>query len=99
MNWRVGAETAIPVVNAFFRVGYASLPDPYTGYIYQDDLQKTEVSEKNRRDFLTFGAGFLLDPSMMLDAAFVHGFWSSVETPRTDESTRNKFSLSFSYRM
>jgi long-subunit fatty acid transport protein len=99
LNWRIGAETAVPVVNAFFRAGYASLPDPYTGYIYLNDLQKTEITEKNRRDFLTFGVGFLLDPSMMLDAAFIHGFWSSVETPRTDKSTRNKFFLTMSYRM
>lgn len=99
MNWRIGAETAVPVVNAFIRAGYASLPDPYTGYIYLNDRQKTDVSEKNRRDFLTLGVGFLLDPSMMLDAAFIHGFWSSVETPRTDESTRTKFFLTLSYRM
>ncbi|MFA6471906.1 MAG: outer membrane protein transport protein, partial [Candidatus Latescibacterota bacterium] len=47
MNWRVGAETAIPVVNAFFRAGYASMPDPYTGYVYLDNPAKTEITEKN----------------------------------------------------
>jgi long-subunit fatty acid transport protein len=99
MNWRIGAETAVPVVNAFFRIGYASIPDPYTGYVYRNDPAETRITEKNKRDFLSFGAGFLLDPSMMLDAAFVHGFWSSTETPRTDESTRNKFCLTLSYRM
>ncbi len=97
LNWRVGAELPVPVIQGFIRAGYASAPDPYTGYI--DTGGMVTVNELNRRDFITLGAGILLDPSMMLDVAFLHGFWSRESDPRTDESTRNKLFLTPSYRM
>lgn len=97
LNWRVGAEIPFPAIQGFLRAGYASAPDPYEGYI--DAAGMVTTSERNRRDFLTFGAGILLDPSMMLDVAFMHGFWSRETEPRTDESTRNKLFLTLSYRL
>ena len=97
MNWRIGAETIIPRVNVFLRAGYASSPDPYTGFIQRNQI--VSHTERNRKDFLTLGAGILLDPNMMLDISILHGFWSGEETPRTDESTRNKLFATLSYRM
>lgn len=97
LNWRIGAEAAIPSANAFLRCGYVSAPDPYIGYILRSTME--EVVERNRRDFITLGAGILLDPAIMLDISLVHGFWSSEETPRTDESTRNKLFATVSYRI
>ncbi len=97
MNWRIGAETVIPKANVFLRAGYSSTPDPYTGYI---QLRETVRNiDRNRRDFLTLGAGMLLDPNMMLDISLMHGFWSSEEAPRTDEATRDKLFVTLSYRL
>jgi len=96
-NWKIGAEAPIPYIPCFLRAGYASAPDPYKGYVYHSDAM--EIIELNRRDFITLGFGALLDPSMMLDVAFIHGFWSGEEFPRTDESTRNKLFVTLSYRM
>jgi long-subunit fatty acid transport protein len=97
MNWRVGAEVPVPFLRGFLRAGYASAPDPYQGYVYRADT--VEVAERNKKDFVTLGLGVLLDPSMMLDIALTRGFWSSEESPRTDESTRNKLFVTLSYRM
>ncbi|MHB9030753.1 MAG: OmpP1/FadL family transporter [Candidatus Latescibacterota bacterium] len=97
MSWRVGAEVPLPAFPGFLRAGYASAPDPYEGYVHRTDT--VGVAERNKRDFLTLGLGVLLDPSVMLDVALIHGFWSGEEAPRTDESTRNKVFVTFSYRM
>lgn len=98
-NWRIGCESVLPFLNTFIRAGYASVPDPYKGYVYKGDPQKTNIIQKNKKDYVTFGVGILLDQSMMLDLAFIHGYWKSVDTPRTDESTRNKLFISLSYRI
>jgi hypothetical protein len=97
MNWSIGAEVPLPYLPGFLRAGYVSSPDPYEGYVYRTET--IEVTEKNKRDFLTLGLGMLLDPSVMLDIALIHGFWSGEESPRTDESTRNKLFVTLSYRM
>ncbi len=96
-NWRLGAETAIPFLNLFLRAGYASMPDPYTGYILRSE--RVTVEDLNRRDFLTLGAGFLADKNTLIDVTFVRGFWSAGESPRMDESTRMKLLASVSWRM
>ncbi len=97
LNWRIGAEAPLPYLPGFLRAGYVSAPDPYEGYVHYADMIKVE--ERNGRDFVTLGLGLLIDPSMMLDIAFMHGFWSREEYPRTDESARRKFFLTLSYRM
>ena len=99
VNWRVGAETPVPFLNMFFRAGYASAPDPYRGYIYKGDRKRTMIKEKNKKDYVTLGAGILLDRSVMMDVAFIHGFWSSEDSPRINETSRNKVFISLSYRI
>ncbi len=97
VNWRMGAETTVPFLNLFLRAGYASMPDPYTGYILRSE--RVVVEDLNRRDFLTLGAGFLADKNTLIDFTFIRGFWSAEESPRTDESTRMKLLAAVSWRM
>ncbi|HUT63181.1 MAG TPA: outer membrane protein transport protein [Anaerolineae bacterium] len=97
--WRVGAETPVPFLNIFIRAGYASVPDPYKGYIFKGDRERTIIKTENKKDYMTFGSGILLDQSVLLDIAFIHGFWSSEDNPLTNESTRNKIFITLSNRI
>jgi len=90
ITFRVGAEYVIRPSGARLRVGYYREPVGFQGF----DI-KTEPH------FFTFGAGFLIDRSVMIDLAFLTGSWkredpaiSSLEKYRA-----NRFMMTVSYRL
>jgi long-chain fatty acid transport protein len=58
----IGAEYMLPRIGAKLRAGYVYDPIPYADFLV-----------KNDRDFITIGAGFLIDKMMTLDIAFITG--------------------------
>jgi long-subunit fatty acid transport protein len=97
LSWKVGVERPLPFVNAVIRAGYMRHPLIFRGP-RTNDAGAPVITVSNDRDFATLGIGAQLDPSFRIDAAFVHGFWKTVENPRTDEETQNSVYISLSYR-
>jgi len=58
----LGAEYMLPRIGAKIRAGYMYDPIPYADFLV-----------KNDREFITVGAGFLIDRMMTLDIAYVRG--------------------------
>lgn len=63
-RYRLGAEVVLPLINTRFRAGYIIVPDPYK-----------EGSAYGDKNFITAGAGILLDRQFTIDIAAIHGWW------------------------
>ncbi len=74
------------------------------GYFYEQSPYKNDPTSYNRK-YYTYGAGFLVEDNISIDAAFVMGSWKTIgdnygyELSRTyQDVTMTKLVLSFSYR-
>ena len=89
LRYHLGAEFLLPRISTTLRAGFFRNPLPY----------KAEWVKKDR-DFLTAGAGFLIDQVMTLDIAWAHGSWELKNfTPGlTEKYTVNQIFVSTAYR-
>ena len=104
VNYRFGAEAAIPALGAKAMVGYQFLPSP---------LKPALQAVKSDRTYLSGGLSFLLDKQVKIDFAYQRGSWKQSLTDNFltiyesatngDYATRetikaNKLLVSLSYR-
>lgn len=82
VNYRAGAEIAIPDHDMSLRGGFAYLPSPYK-------FDKAANAQK----YITAGIGFVLDNSIAIDVGYAHGFW---ETSHVNYSGADKNGAVFS---
>jgi hypothetical protein len=94
VNFNVGAEYTIPMIGLRLRGGFIYNPSPYL-----DDPSKYD------RKYFTGGLGLLLNESVTIDAAYVHGWWETYgDNYGTDESrtyqeiSLNNILFTMSYR-
>ena len=86
-TYHVGAEYGIPRSDVTLRAGYFNDPLPYT-----------DTHIKRDRDYLTFGAGVLVDNIVKFDVAFVHGLWEKTDMNLTEKIQADRVFLSMAYR-
>jgi long-subunit fatty acid transport protein len=92
-NYRLGAEYEFP--NAGFRLR--------GGYMFQDSPYKGD-DDSFAHQYLTLGGGVLLSGSVMLDAAYAHGWWKTFTVndggvSRADEEiTTNTIFVTLAFR-
>jgi long-subunit fatty acid transport protein len=93
INLHAGAEYTIPEINLKLRAGFALYPSPYKGD--PSDFNRTQIS---------FGLGYLVDESLMVDAAYSMGSFNTLHSnydnySKTDEKIKtNNVILSLSFR-
>lgn len=90
VNFSLGAEYYLTQAGVSLRAGYYKKPIPFQGYPIEKDPQ-----------FLTFGAGFLIDKTVNFDLAFLTGSYEKRDpSVGTDEKYDvERFMLSLSYRI
>jgi long-subunit fatty acid transport protein len=93
LNYRAGLEYTIPNINLKVRGGYAVYPSAYNG----------DPSDYDRKQ-ISFGLGYLVEESMMIDAAYsigsfntLHSNYDSYSITEEDVKTKN-FVLTLSFR-
>ncbi len=96
-TWKIGVEQPIPVLGAVLRAGYLRHPLTFVGP-RTNDSGDPFIEVSNDRDYLTFGFGAQFDPSFGIDVGYTHGFWTSKESPRTDEESRDNVFVAITYR-
>jgi hypothetical protein len=93
INWNLGLEVTLPYPALKLRGGFMYFPSPYIN-------DKAEFDKK----YFTTGLGFPLAKKLLLDFAYVHGWWKNYgdnygfEVSRTNQDINvNKMVLSISY--
>ncbi len=93
-TYRLGGEFTIPLIDTQLRAGLIRQPSPLVN-----------APAKSDRNYLTAGAGILLDKQVKIDFAWVRGWWQregsyfSPELPAVDEKiTFDKFFATLSIR-
>lgn len=86
-TYHLGAEYAIPKSDVTLRAGY-----------YNDPLPIKTSMIKRDRDYLTIGAGFLVDNMFKIDFAFIHGLWKKTDENLTEKIQTDRVFLSMAYR-
>ncbi len=93
-NFNLGLEYTIPTVGLRLRTGYILQPSPY----------KDDPSDFNK-NYITGGAGFLIDETISVDIGYAHGWWKDYgdnygyNVSRTLQKVSvDKILLSFSHR-
>jgi len=71
---RLGGEFTVPLLNTQLRAGLIRQPSPLVN-----------ASEKADRNYITLGAGILLDKQVKFDVAFVRGWWEKEGTYLSDD--------------
>ena len=71
---RLGGEFTVPLLNTQLRAGLIRQPSPLVG-----------ATEKADRNYITLGAGILLDKQVKFDVAFVRGWWKKEGTYLSDD--------------
>ncbi len=94
LNYNLGLEYTIPVVGLRLRTGYFVQPSAY----------KNDPSKFNKKYF-TAGLGFLMQETIGIDVAYLHGWWSDIgdnygtNLSRTYQDIKyNKLMLTATYR-
>jgi len=90
VTFRVGAEYVIQPSGTRLRLGYYQEPVGFQGFNMETEPH-----------FFTFGAGFLVDRSVMIDLAFLTGNWKR-EDPTiasVEKYKANRFMMTVSYRL
>ncbi len=94
-NYNFGAEFKLPRIPMKLRAGFMYYSSPYDG----------DPSAFDKK-YITFGGGVLLGKVLIIDAAYSYGWWDTfgdnygTNLSRTyQDVTRDKFILSFTYRM
>jgi hypothetical protein len=92
VTFRVGAEYVIRPTGTRLRAGYYREPIPF---------QVIDYNVKTHPHFFTFGAGFLVDRSVMIDLAFLTGSWEREDRSigSQEEYRANRFMMTVSYRL
>ncbi len=85
-TYRLGAEYAIDRGNVMLRAGYGNDPLPV----------RNEGSFRDR-DYLTVGAGFIVDSMFKIDVALVHGLWKTTDQGFTEKMQSDRVFLSMAY--
>jgi len=71
---RLGGEFTVPLLNTQLRAGLIRQPSPMAN-----------ATEKEDRNYITLGAGILLDKQVKFDVALVHGWWKKEGTYLSDD--------------
>ncbi|GJQ63259.1 MAG: transporter [Melioribacteraceae bacterium] len=95
LNYNLGAEVNLPVVNTRVRAGFIYKPSPFEG----------DPSEFNKK-YLTFGLGVLPQSKLSFDLAYAYGWWESVgdnygnpgDSRTYQDITRHNFVMTVLYR-
>ena len=94
VNYNLGVEYKIPVVDLKLRGGFMYQPSPY-------DEDPTEYDHK----FITTGLGYEAGNAVAIDAAFVKGWWKDFadnygagESRTFQDLNRNNFVIGFRYK-
>jgi hypothetical protein len=94
VNLNLGAEYTIPDIGLRLRAGYILQPSAYQG-----DPSKYD------KNYVTLGAGFLVEEAFGIDLGYAHGWWSDygdnygVNVSRTDQNIKtDRLILSTTYR-
>lgn len=94
VNYNLGAEYTLPAVNAKVRFGYFTKKSPYDGDPTSFDKQ-----------YFTTGLGFMMSPALLMDIAYMHGWWkdyidnySSNLSRVFQDKTVDNLAVSFHYR-
>lgn len=66
VNFNVGAEYTIPVIELRLRAGYLRQPSAYQGDPSSYD-----------RNYVTGGLGYIIDQDVSIDVGYAHGWWSN----------------------
>jgi hypothetical protein len=92
VTFRVGAEYVIQPSGTRLRLGYYQEPVGFQGFNMDKEPH-----------FFTFGAGFLVDRSVMIDLAFLTGSWKLERDDggllTTEKYKANRFMVTVSYRL
>ena len=88
--YRIGGEYIIRPANVRLRAGYYQETIPFKGY----DIE-------NQPQYITFGAGFIIDRALSLDFAYLRGNWDRADNylETIEEYRAHRFMMSISYRM
>jgi len=93
LNWNMGVEVSLPYPALKLRGGFVYMPSPY----------KDDDSEFDKK-YMTAGLGFPLAKRLLVDIAYMHGWWKNfgdnygTELSRTDHDIKvNKIVFSLSY--
>ncbi|UCE18107.1 MAG: outer membrane protein transport protein [Gemmatimonadota bacterium] len=86
-TYHMGAEYAIPRSDVTLRAGY-----------YNDPLPRNDGRIQRDRDYVTVGAGFLVDNTVKIDVAVVHGLWEKTTDNLTEKIQADRVFLSMAYR-
>ncbi|NKB70700.1 MAG: hypothetical protein GKR89_26825 [Candidatus Latescibacteria bacterium] len=102
IRYHLGAEYQVPAIALDLRVGYYSDPLPFIGP-RDPDLAVNELTNpliiiEQDRDFLTLGAGLLLDGVVQVDAAWTRGRFERAEGLLSEKLTTNRLFGGVGYR-
>ncbi len=95
LRFHVGGEFLLPVLPITLRTGFYRTPMPILGPRESGD-PKIEITDE--RDYLTFGAGTLIDQVLALDVAWVRGISEQKEGERTEKHEEDRVFMSAAYR-
>ncbi|MFH1006738.1 MAG: outer membrane protein transport protein [Candidatus Latescibacterota bacterium] len=91
----VGGEFLLPLVPITLRTGFYRNPIPFMGPRQPGD-SKIEIT--NKRDYVTFGAGTLIDQVLAFDVAWVKGVSEQKEGNTTEKHREDRVFMSTAYR-
>ena len=95
LRFHVGGEFLLPVVSIPLRTRFYRNPPPFIGPRETGD-PKIEIT--NKRDYVTFGAGTLIDQVLAIDIAWVKGVSEQKEGERTEKHEEDRVFMSAAYR-
>jgi long-subunit fatty acid transport protein len=95
LRFHVGGEFLLPVIPITLRTGFYRNPIPFIGPRESGD-PKIEIT--NKRNYVTFGAGTLIDQVLAIDIAWVKGISQQKEGERTEKHEEDRVFMSAAYR-
>jgi long-subunit fatty acid transport protein len=96
-TWRVhlGGEFLLPFIPINVRAGFYRDPIPFIGPRESGD---PEIEIINKRDYLTLGAGTLIDQVLAIDIAWVRGISEQKEGNLAEKHEEDRVFMSAAYR-
>lgn len=99
LRTHLGCEVLIPVINVNGRIGYYRDPFPRKEEKGDSEGLGPAFRVDNERDFLTLGAGVLIDRVLAVDVAWVSGLTELVQQRTAEERRTSRLVLSAGYRL
>jgi len=93
--YHLGAEVALPALDAKLRAGYYSDPIPFVGPRVEGD---PEIVIERDRTFFSMGAGVVIDEVLEVNAAYVFGGYEQKEGELREDVEIGRFFVSTAYR-